>query len=139
MKPKLFECFTIAKKDEEKGKKHKGLLFVGKNNKKAEEYVQKAKVNLQLCELYKKQRMDYKIPEEWFYSLYYCALAILARFGVESRSQKYTALFLKYIQEKGLIDYDVDFVKRIIVYKEKGKESDVDEREKSRYESWTKD
>ena len=49
-KPKVFECFSLARKDEEKGKKHKGLLFVDKSDKKAEEYVQKAKVNLQLSE-----------------------------------------------------------------------------------------
>ena len=58
IKPKVYDCFSSARNDEEKGKKHKGLLFVGKNDKKAEEYVQKAKVNLQLCELYKKQRLD---------------------------------------------------------------------------------
>lgn len=60
IKPKVFECLSSAKKEEEKGKKHKGLLFVGKDDKKAEEYIQKAKVNLDFCEIYKKQRMDYK-------------------------------------------------------------------------------
>ncbi len=135
MKPKIFECFSLAKKEEENGKKHKGLLFVGKDDKKAEEYVQKAKINLQLCELYKKQRMDYKIPEEWFYSQYYCALAILAKFGVESRSQKCTALFLRYVTDKSLIDYANEFIDRITVYKDKDEETDVDEREKARYGS----
>ena len=48
IKPKVYDCFSSARNDEEKGKKHKGLLFVGRNDKKAEEYVQKAKVNLQL-------------------------------------------------------------------------------------------
>jgi len=135
IKPKIFECFFLAKKEEEKGKKHKGLLFVDKDDKKAEEYVQKAKVNLQLCELYKKQRMDYKIPEEWFYSQYYCALAILAKFGVESRSQKCTALFLRYMKDKCLIDYADEFIDRIMVYKEKEEKTDVDEREDARYGS----
>ncbi len=27
--PKVQECFSSAKNDEERGKKHKGLLFVG--------------------------------------------------------------------------------------------------------------
>ncbi len=135
IKPKVYECFSIAKKDEEKGKKHKGLLFVGRDDKKAEEYVQKAKTNLGTCDLYKKQRLDYKIPEEWFYSQYYCALAILAKFGIESRSQKCTALFLRYVKDKSLIDYDDDFIDRIMVYKEKEEKTDVDEREKARYGS----
>jgi len=135
IKLKVFECFSLAKKDEEKGKKHKGLLFVGKDDKKAEEYIQKTKVNLQLCELYKKQHIDYKIPEEWFYSQYYCALAILAKFGIESRSQKCTALFLRYVKDKGLIDYADEFIDRIMVYKEKEEKTDVDEREDARYGS----
>ena len=79
--------------------------------------------------------MDYKIPEEWFYSQYYCALAILAKFGVESRSQKCTALFLRYVKDKGLIDYDDEFIDRIMVHQEQAEETDVDEREKARYGS----
>lgn len=132
---KVCECFSSAKKDEEKRKKHKGLLLVGKDDNKAGEYIQKAKTNLGICDLYKKQRLDYKIPEEWFYTMYYCALAILMKFGVESRSQKCTALFLRYIKDKGLIDYDDEFIDRIMVYKEKEEETDVDEREKARYGS----
>jgi len=132
------DCFVNAQKDEEKGKKHKGLLVVGRDDKKAEEYVQKAKTNLGICDLYKKQRLDYKIPEEWFYTMYYCALAILTKFGLESRSQKCTALFLRCIKEKGLINYDETFIERITVYSDKEEVSDVDEREKARYGSSVK-
>src|SRR4030042_975522 len=90
MKKEVRECLVRAMKDEKKGKKHKGLLLVKPSNKVAEEYIAKSKINLQLCDLYKQQGYDYKIPEEWFYTLYYCALAILSKFGVESRSQKCT-------------------------------------------------
>ncbi len=127
------DCFVNAKKLEEKGKKHKGLLFVGVNDKKAEEYVQKAKTNLSTCELYRDNGLDYKIPEEWFYTMYYCALAILSKFGIESRSQKCTALFLRYVKNKELIDYDDEFIDRITVYSDKDVTSDVDEREEARY------
>src|SRR3989344_7612785 len=102
-------CFINARKDEEKGKKHRGLLKSEIDDKKSEEYAQKAKKNLGLCELYKKQGYDYKIPEELYYTMYYCALAILAKFGVDSRSQKCTALFLRYIKDKDLIDYEDEF------------------------------
>lgn len=138
IKSKVQDCFSIAKKDEKKGKKHKGLLFVGKDNRKAEEYIQKAKTNLEVCDIYKKQRLDYKIPEEWFYTMYYCALAILAKFGIESRSQKCTALFLRYVKDQRLIDYNDEFIDRIMVYKEKEEETSVDEREKARYGSSVK-
>ena len=129
------DCFSNARNDEKKGKKHKGLLLIKSDEKRAREYLAKAKMNLELCNLYKEKGYEYKIPEEWFYTLYYCALAILSRLGVESRSQKCTAVFLKYIKEKSLIEYDDEFIDRITVYKEKEEVSDVDEREKAIYSS----
>ena len=134
----LRECFKAAEKDEKKGRKHKGLLLCRPDDKSAREYIQKAKMPLELCEIYKQKEIDYKIAEEWFYTLYYCALAILAKFGVETRSQKYTALFLRYIKDRGIIGYDDEFIQRITVYREKDEKSDVDEREESRYSSTIK-
>ena len=129
----LRECFKTAERDERKGNKHKGLLIAKPDSKLAEGYLKKAKTELELCEIYKQKELDYKIAEEWFYTLYYCALAILAKFGVESRSQKYTTLFLKYIKYKNLIDYDEIFIDRLMVFRKKEEKSDVDEREEARY------
>ncbi len=131
---KLRESFKSAEKNDKNGVKHKGLVFRGFNDK-AKGYIEKAKKELELCSFYKDKEFDYKIPEEWFYTLYYCALSILSKFGVESRSQRYTALFLRYVKEKGLIDYEDEFIKRITVYSKKGEESDVDRREEARYSS----
>ncbi|MFH1359009.1 MAG: hypothetical protein ABIH37_03920 [archaeon] len=133
MNKEIVDCFKSAKKDEEKGKKHKGLLITEPSLKKAEEYLDKSRDSLRYCEIYKNAGSDYKIPEEWYYSLYYCTLAILCKFGVETRSQRCTALFIKYVKEKGLIDYDDEFINKIIVYKEKENKSAVDEREEARY------
>lgn len=129
------DCFISALKDEKKGKKHKGLLITNPDDKTAEEYLAKAKRNLELCDFYKEKGFDYKIPEEWFYTLYYCALAILSKFGIESRSQKCTATFLRYAKDNSLIDYDDNFIDRITVHRDKGERSDVDERETARYGS----
>lgn len=132
---KLRECFKKAMEDEKKGIKHKGLLVSTPNDASAREYIKKAKESLELCDYYRQRGTDYKIPEEWFYALYYCGLAILAKFGVETRSQKYTALFLQYVQAKGIIAYDAEFIKRITVHTKKGESSEVDEREEARYGS----
>jgi hypothetical protein len=86
----LKECFKEAQKAEKEGRKHKGLLVVKASDKNAEEYIKKAKMELELCDLYKQKGFEYKIAEEWFYTLYYCALAILSKFGVETRSQRYS-------------------------------------------------
>jgi uncharacterized protein (UPF0332 family) len=134
-KEKVIECFATAEKDEQKGRKHKGLLFTKKNQEEAKEFIIKAKTNLELCQVYKDKGFEYKIPEEWFYTLYYCALAILSMFGIESRSQRCTALFLKHVKDKGIIEYDNEFIERIQVYTQKDELSNVDEREKGRYSS----
>lgn len=99
MKEEVRNCFERAIKDEKRGKKHKGLLISVPDNKKAEDYLNKAKKNLEFCDLCKERGFDYKIPEEWFYTLYYCALAILSKFGIESRSQRCTASFLRYVKD----------------------------------------
>jgi uncharacterized protein (UPF0332 family) len=135
MSKEVIDCFKSAKKEEEKGKKHKGLLITEPSLKKAEEYLDKARDCLRLCEICKNAGSDYKIPEEWYYSLYYYALAILCKFGVETRSQRCTALFIKYAKEKALIDYDDEFIEKIMVYKEKENKGAVDEREEARYGS----
>ena len=135
MSEKLQECFKGAIKDEQKGKKHKGLLIVEPSVEKAKDYLDKARDGLRFCDLYKKEGAEYKIPEEWYYALYYCALAILSVFGVETRSQRCTALFLKFLKEKELIDYNEKFIEKIMVHKEKDKRSAVDEREEARYSS----
>ena len=127
------DCFINAGKDDTKGKKHKGLLITKPNQPLAEEYVFKAKKNIIFCELCKNQGFEYKLPEEWFYTLYYCALAILSKFGIESRSQRCTAVFLHYVREKRLIEYDSELIDRITVHKEKEVVSDVDKREFARY------
>ena len=107
---KVKECFGGAKKDDAQGKKHRGLLITKPNRLLAEDYILKAKKNLEFCEFYKNQGVDYKLPEEWFYTLYYCALAILSKFAVESRSQRCTAAFLHHVKNKGLIEYDSEFI-----------------------------
>ena len=135
MTKEVKDCFASAIKDENKGKKHKGLLLTKKDDKVAEDYIRKAKLNLELCDLYKQKEFDYKIPEEWFYTIYYCALAILSKFGIESRSQKCTAYFLRYAKDNKIIDYEDEFIDRIMVYHNKEELSDVDEREKARYSS----
>ena len=62
-------------------------------------------------------------------------MAILSKFGVESRSQKCTAFFLRYAKDNGLIEYEDEFIDRITVYSAKEEKSDVDQREQARYGS----
>ncbi|MFH1409706.1 MAG: hypothetical protein ABIH34_07380 [Nanoarchaeota archaeon] len=135
---KIKDCIREALADEKKGKKHRGLLITTPDQKIAKEYIEKAKMNLGLCDTLKNAGYDYKIPEEWFYTLYYCALAVLAKFGVESRNQACTAAFLQHVKKNNLIEYDDEFIERIWVLREKDEISDVDKRENARYSPATK-
>jgi len=118
-----------------KGARNIKVFFSLNRATKQQKNIAKAKTNLGLCDFYKEKGFDYKIPEEWFYTLYYCALAILSKFGIESRSQKCTAIFLKYAKDNGLINYNDEFIDRITVHSSKEEKSDVDERETARYSS----
>ena len=100
IKEPVHDCFMTAEKDEQKGRKHKGLLLTKPDQEEAKGFITKAKKNVELCQFYKEKGFEYKIPEEWFYTLYYCALAILCMFGVESRSQRCTGFFLRYMKDK---------------------------------------
>ena len=138
IKDKLKECFKLSEQQEKSGIKHKGLLIKIPNQKEAEGYIEKSKRELELCSIYKERGFDYKLPEEWFYILYYCALAILAKFWIETRSQKYTALFLEYARQKEIIDYEEELIQRITVNIKKEEVSDIDKREEARYSSLIK-
>ncbi len=137
-KNELRDCFRSAIKGDSLGKKHKGLLIKKLDDKLARKYLDKAKKNIELCGMYKNNGFEYMIPEAWYYTLYYCALAILSKFGVESRNQRCTASFLRYVKDKGLINYDDEFINRIMVYSGKEEMSDVDEREAARYGPYIK-
>lgn len=127
------DCFSEAKKLDEKGKKHKGLLITKPDDKQSKAYIIKAKKNLLLCDIYREKRFDYMIEEAWYYTMYYCALAILSRFGVESRNQDCTAKFLSFVQQNELIALSPDFIQQITVHSDKGELSAVDAREEARY------
>lgn len=52
---KIRECFLLAEQEEQKGRKHKGLLITEKSSDEAKQYLLKAKKNLELCNFYKEQ------------------------------------------------------------------------------------
>lgn len=59
---------------------------------------------------------------------------------IQSRKQKQrcTALFLRYLKDNKLIEYEDEFIDRITVYSDKEEKSDVDQREEARYGSAVK-
>ena len=90
-----------AKKELQTGKQHRGLVKVDADLEKAREHLAKAEHNLKVT-LYL-QRGGYTdwCSSSLFYVIYHCFLAILAKFGYETRNQECTfALIASLIEEK---------------------------------------
>lgn len=110
-KNKVLWCLNKAKKELEKENKHRGLMKIEPEDKLAQDYIRKAEHNLEVF-LYNKEKGYY----DWtinigFYVMYHCCLAIITKFGYESRNQECTlALIESLVEDKKLNE---DFKKYI--------------------------
>ena len=99
-------CLNKAKAEIAKGELHRGLVKIKPDDKLALEYLTKAEHNLEVF-LYNKEGGYY----DWtinigFYVMYHCCLAILTKFGYESRNQECTlALIESLVEDKKLDEY----------------------------------
>ncbi len=116
-------CLKKAKDEIAKGELHRGLVKINPDNELALQYISKAEHNLKAF-LHNKKGGFY----DWtisigFYAMYHCCLAIITKFGYESRNQECTlALIESLIEDKKL---DEDFRK----YLEAIKSADRDKKE----------
>lgn len=117
-------CLDKAKKEIEKGEAHKGLVKIKPDKEEALKYIAKAEHNLNAF-LHNKEGGFY----DWtisigFYVMYHCCLAIITKFGYESRNQECTlALIESLIEDKKLNE---DFRKYLEAIKsaDKGKKEE---------------
>ena len=102
-------CLNKAKDETAKGELHRGLAKIKPDKEEATRYIAKAEHNMEAF-LHNKEGGFY----DWtisigFYVMYHCCLAIITKFGYESRNQECTlALIESLIEEKKL---DEDFRK----------------------------
>lgn len=92
------------KKAEKEGAKHRGLREIEPNLHRAEEHVKKAEHNLGAMEHLIRGRFDDWAIHAAFYAQYHCLMAILQKFGYESRNQECTFATVEYLIEQGKID-----------------------------------
>lgn len=94
-------CLNKARKELETEQKHRGLIKIKSNDKLARDYIKKAEHNLKVF-IDNKELGNY----DWtisigFYVMYHCCLAIITKFGYESRNQECTlALIESFIEDK---------------------------------------
>lgn len=133
-------CLNKAKKEIEECQKqqkkirHRGLVKTNPDKKLALGHLQKAKHNLEVLELLRKNKFSDWSITAGFYSIYHCFLAIAAKYGYESKNQTCTIALMEYLQEQGEIAINpeiIDFMK----YNEESydKESIIELREEYTY------
>lgn len=124
------------KKAEKEGVKHRGLKKINPDPHKADDHIKKAEHNLAVMQtLMAKKYYDWAINAS-FYTQYHCLLAILQKFGYESRNQECTFATIEHLIEQNKIDLEKENLHRLFDTNthDKLEEADiVDLREKFQY------
>ena len=100
-KNKVDWCLNKAKKELQTGKQHRGLVKVDADLEKARDHLAKAEYNLKVTLYLQRGGFTDWCSSSLFYVIYHCFLAILAKFGYETRNQECTfALIASLIEDK---------------------------------------
>lgn len=126
------------RKAEKKGRKHKGLRIVESNKVKVQEHLEKARRNLKLIDhLIRIEYADWAVSAV-FYSMYHCLLAILWKYGYESRNQACTFAAIEKLIAEGRINITIEELQNIQESNDNHDETVVDLREYYQYGTETK-
>ena len=107
---KLKYCINKAKTE---GVKHRGIKVVEPNIVQAGKHISKAQHNLKaMLYLIRGNFLDWAVNAS-FYSMYHCCLAILAKFGYESRNQDCTFAAIETLIEEKKISLPIEKLRRI--------------------------
>ncbi|MBI2629734.1 HEPN domain-containing protein [Candidatus Pacearchaeota archaeon] len=109
-KNKLDECF---KEGERGGERHKGLKKIDISRELINKHLAKATHNLNAIIEFKNIGYSDWSASAAFYALYHCLLALLIKFGYQSRNQTCTFAFIEGLINKGKISLKLEELKEI--------------------------
>lgn len=112
-KNKLRWCLNKAKKELQEGKKHRGLLEITPNMKIARDHLAKAEHNLKVTLYLQRGGFTDWCSSSLFYTIYHCFLAILAKFGYESRNQECTFAVIANLIEDDKIIFELSDLEKV--------------------------
>ena len=92
-------CLRKAKKELGELGLHRGLIKINGGIELAEKHILKAEHNLKGAIYFKKGGFSDWSASAFFYCIYHCFLAILTRFGYESRNQECTIATIEMLKE----------------------------------------
>ena len=112
-------CLNKAKSEIEETGLHRGLVKGEFDIGLAEKHIIKAEHNLNAALYFKKVGYGDWSMSAFFYCLYHCLLAILRKYGYESRNQECTLALIELLKEEGKIDIDSEFIDLLKITKTK--------------------
>jgi len=132
-------CLRKAESELKEGKKHRGLLKKDIILEEAKKHIEKAEHNLSAISYFDEGNFSDWSMSAVFYCIYHCFLAIIEKFGYESRNQECTLALIKYLKEQGKITLDEKFIQALEVYNEQERQESnvIEKREKYTYGTTT--
>ena len=118
-------CLNKAKKELEESEMHRGLVEKEQDYKTAALHVAKARHNLNAALFFEKNNYSDWSASAFFYCIYHCFLAILRKFGYESRNQECTIAVIEMLKEQGKIAIDDKFISTLKIRQAKEDEHSV--------------
>ena len=118
-------CLNKAKKELAEIGMHRGLVEQEQDYKVAALHIAKARHNLSAALFFEKNNYSDWSASAFFYCIYHCFLAILRRFGYESRNQECTIAVIEMLKEQGKIAIDDRFISTLKVSQAKEDEHSV--------------
>ena len=112
-KNKIDWCLKKAKKELEQGDKHRGLIKLKPDLELANAHIAKAEHNLKAIIDFKNMGYSDWSASAAFYSIYHCLLAVIVKFGYESRNQECTFALIYNLIEENQIDLNKELLQEV--------------------------
>ena len=106
-------CLNKAKKELGEGTKHRGLVKINPDIEGAKSHILKAEHNFKAVISFDKTGFSDWAVSAAFYTMYHCFLAIVLKFGYESRNQDCTIALVENLREQKLIEIDPSIIEAL--------------------------
>lgn len=109
-------CLAKANKELQQQQKHRGLVEQPPDSKLADQHLAKAEHNLKALLYFGEGGFEDWSISAGFYCLYHCLLALLSKYGYESRNQECTLAAVEHLIEQKKLALDPKFIKALKQY-----------------------
>jgi len=103
-------CISKAKRELETSTLHRGLVEKRQDMELGKKHITKAEHNLKAAIYFEKGGFSDWSVSAFFYCIYHCFLAILRKYGYESRNQECTIAVIEMLRDEGKIDIDKKYI-----------------------------